>query len=217
MLPRVQPINPSRIAAPFDDPDWVFELKHDGFRAVAYIEDGGCQLVSRKSITYKSFPGVCTALAGLKVHDAIFDGELVCLDNQGRSQFNTLMRRRSRDVLYYVFDCLWLDGQDLRPLGLMHRKRVLRLLNANKTAGIFFADYVEESGVGLYTAVCERDCEGVIAKHKVGPYTSAPMSWFKVLNPNYSQKRGRREMFDKFRERQRRSHSDNSRASDSSF
>jgi bifunctional non-homologous end joining protein LigD len=55
MLPRVQPINPSRIAAAFDDPDWVFELKHDGFRAVAYVESGSCQLVSRKDIIYKSF------------------------------------------------------------------------------------------------------------------------------------------------------------------
>ncbi|PYU26875.1 MAG: hypothetical protein DMG30_00995 [Acidobacteria bacterium] len=55
MLPRTQPINPSRIAAAFDHPDWIFELKHDGFRAVAYIEGGACELVSRKQVTYKSF------------------------------------------------------------------------------------------------------------------------------------------------------------------
>ncbi len=199
MLPAITPIAPVRIATPFDHHDWFFELKHDGFRATAYIEAGTCQLISRKNIVYKSFTAVAKALAGLK-QDAILDGELVCLDNEGRSQFNTLMRRSSRDVLFYAFDCLWLDGQDLRPLALMHRKRVLRhVLSSNKVSGVFFADYVEESGVGLYSAVCERDCEGIVAKHRLGPYTTAPMSWFKILNPDYTQKRGRREMFDKFR------------------
>jgi len=203
VLPQVQPINPSRIAAPFDDADFIFELKHDGFRAVAYVESGSCQLVSRKDITYKSFPGVCKTLAGLKVHDAIFDGELVCLDNQGRSQFKTLMRRSSRDVLYYAFDCLWLDGVDLRPLGLLERKRVLRhVLNENKPAGVFYADHIEQAGVGLFKAVCDRDCEGIVAKHRLVPYTNKPQSWFKILNPDYTEKRGRKEMFDKFLDHQ---------------
>jgi bifunctional non-homologous end joining protein LigD len=57
MLPRITPINPAKIAAPFDYEDWVFELKHDGFRAVAYIEDSSCRLISRKQIQYKSFAG----------------------------------------------------------------------------------------------------------------------------------------------------------------
>jgi bifunctional non-homologous end joining protein LigD len=98
--------------APFDDAAFVFELKHDGFRAVAYVENGACRLISRKQIQYKGFASLSKTLAGLKVHDAILDGEMVCLDNEGRSQFNILMRRRSHEVLYYVFDCLWLDGVD---------------------------------------------------------------------------------------------------------
>jgi ATP-dependent DNA ligase len=59
MLPKVQPINPTRIAAPFDHDDFVFELKHDGFRALAYIEDGSCRLISRKQIQYRSFATRC--------------------------------------------------------------------------------------------------------------------------------------------------------------
>jgi bifunctional non-homologous end joining protein LigD len=82
MLPRIAPINPTRIAAPFDHEDWFFELKHDGFRALAYIEDGTCRLISRKQIVYKSFAALSTALAALPVSDAILDGELVCLDGQ---------------------------------------------------------------------------------------------------------------------------------------
>jgi bifunctional non-homologous end joining protein LigD len=70
MLLGIQPINPTRIAAPFDHADWFFELKHDGFRALAYIEDGGCKLISRKQIIYKSFTALSTAIAALPVKDA---------------------------------------------------------------------------------------------------------------------------------------------------
>lgn len=83
MLRRIQPINPTRIAASFDHQDWFFELKHDGFRALAYIEDGTCQLISRKQIVYKSFAALSTPMAALPVKDAILDGELVCLGADG--------------------------------------------------------------------------------------------------------------------------------------
>ena len=75
-LSCVQPINPTRIAAAFDHKDWIFELKHDGFRAVAYVEGETCQLISRKNIIYKSFGSLATALAGLRVNEAILDGLL---------------------------------------------------------------------------------------------------------------------------------------------
>ena len=201
MLPRITPIAPTRIRAAFDDPDFVWELKHDGFRAVAYIEDGDCRLISRKQIQYKSFAGLATALAGLRVKNAILDGELVVLGSDGRSQFMDLMRRRTRDALYYAFDLVWLDSQDLRPLPLLDRKAALRqILKLSKVPAILSADHIEGIGSSFFQAVCARDCEGVVAKHKQGPYTSAPRSWFKVINPSYSQHRGRREMFDKFHE-----------------
>jgi bifunctional non-homologous end joining protein LigD len=127
-LPRIQPINPSRIASAFDHQDWFFELKNDGFRAVAYIEDGGCRLISRKNIVYKSFAGLSTALAKLPVKSTILDGELVVLDQNGRSQSLQLMRRKRQYACFYAFDLLWLDGEDLRPLPLVERKRRLRRL-----------------------------------------------------------------------------------------
>jgi bifunctional non-homologous end joining protein LigD len=198
--PRIQPINPSRIASAFDDEDWVFELKHDGFRAVAYIEDGSCRLILRKQIQYKSFAGLAKAMATLPVKNAILDGELVCLDSDGRSQFRQLMRRKSQDVCFYAFDLLWLNGKDLRGLPLVERKNRLRQVVRGRT-GFLYAEHVPIKGKDLYQVICREDLEGIVAKHKDGPYTSAPMSWFKCLNPNYSQHRGRREMFDKFRER----------------
>ena len=84
-------------------------------------------------------------------------------------------QRRSRDVLYYVFDCLWLDGVDLRGVGLMERKRVLRhRLKTNKPNDVFAGDQVETLGKALFKAVCERDCEGMIAKHQRAPFVTRP-------------------------------------------
>lgn len=148
-------------------------------------------MVSRKNIVYKSFSGLGNAIAGLKT--AILDGELVILGKDGRPQFIELMRRRRADVIYYAFDLIYCDGVDLRPLPLFNRKAALRqILKVSKVPAILYADHVERIGTSLFKAVCAQDLEGVVAKHRSGPY-GAPQSWFKVLNPNYTQKRGRRE------------------------
>jgi bifunctional non-homologous end joining protein LigD len=199
MLPRITPINPTRLAAPFDGADFLFELKHDGFRAVAYVEESKCELVSRKKITYKSVGRLNAAMATLPVKSAIFDGEIVCLDGDGHSQFLDLMRRRRHDAVLYAFDLLWHDGDDLRELPLIERKRRLRrVIRASRNPGLLYADHVERYGVKLFSAICQRDCEGIVAKHKLATYG---VGWYKILNPEYSQKRGRREMFDGFRTR----------------
>ena len=126
-LPQIEPMMLSRVAAPFDHPDFLFELKQDGFRCIAYISESGCDLVSRCKYSYKSFDSLKTALAKLKAMDAILDGEICCLDSQGRSQFNELLYRRGEPVLY-CFDLLWLNGQDLRQLQLIERKKQLHVL-----------------------------------------------------------------------------------------
>jgi bifunctional non-homologous end joining protein LigD len=124
----------------------------------------------------------------------------VAVGSDGRSQFMDLIRHRTQNAILYAFDLLWLNGEDLRPLPLLDRKqRLQKLLKGH--AGLLYAKHIEAKGTALFEAICAKDLEGIVAKHRDGPYTSAPMSWFKVLNPTYSQKRGRREMFDKFRER----------------
>ena len=85
--PRFDTAQLSLVRTPFDDPDFVFELKHDGFRALAHIWDGNCELISRKRNAYKSFNELRENLAKLKVQNAVIDGELVCLDSEGRSLF----------------------------------------------------------------------------------------------------------------------------------
>src|SRR5437867_3912916 len=94
-LPRLEPMRLARRPEPFDHPDWLYEVKFDGFRALAYIEDGKCRLVSRRRNEYKSFRELCVSIAShLNGHTAVLDGEIVCLDQFGRSQFYELMFRR---------------------------------------------------------------------------------------------------------------------------
>jgi bifunctional non-homologous end joining protein LigD len=86
-------VNPDRQS---HDPDYLFELKHDGFRAIAYIENGECKLVSRNGNQFKSFVSLKELLGKIPVKSAILDGEVVCLDEHGVSQFNELMSRKGK-------------------------------------------------------------------------------------------------------------------------
>jgi bifunctional non-homologous end joining protein LigD len=127
---RPPPMNTAQLTLvrqPFDHPDFLFELKHDGFRALAHVWDGNCELVSRRRNVYKSFQGLKDNLAKLKVQNAVIDGELVCLDAEGRSIFNELLLRRGCPI-FYAFDLLYLNGRDLRQVPLLERKEKLRAL-----------------------------------------------------------------------------------------
>src|SRR5262245_14839406 len=116
---------------PFDDRGWLYELKLDGFRAVAYVDGPRTRLVSRKGIVYRRFEALSVGIAAaLADHAAVIDGELVCLDADGRPDFYALMYRRAAPC-FVAFDLLWLDGDDLRARPLLERKRRLaRLLRA---------------------------------------------------------------------------------------
>jgi bifunctional non-homologous end joining protein LigD len=168
---------------------------------VSYIENGSCRLISRKQSQYKSFTALSAVMAELPVKNAILDGEIVCLDHEGRSQFLQLMRRRkTAEVTFYGFDLLWLDGTDLRQQPLPDRKqRLQELLKGHP--GPLYAEHIPNKGVNLFKPICQKDLEGIVCKHKAAPYSMTPQSWFKVINPDYSQHRGRREMFEKFRTR----------------
>jgi bifunctional non-homologous end joining protein LigD len=187
----------------YDHRDFLFELKQDGFRCLAYISESRCDLVSRRKYSYKSFDSLKTALAKLRVTDAILDGEICCLDSQGRSQFNELLYRRGEPVLY-CFDLLWLNGQDLRQLPLIERKKRLHhLIAKSRRQRIIYAQHIAKHGTSLYREICERDLEGVVAKRKESVYSSTGQ-WLKVLNPNYTQHEGRHEKFTAFKERSSR-------------
>ncbi len=196
-LPKIAPMELIQIPAPFDDPDFLYEVKFDGFRALAYLDDGHCELVSRKGHVYRRFAELCRSIAAdLKATNAILDGEIVCLDAQGRSQFYDLMFHRG-EPYFYAFDVLYVDGVELRDLPLVERKAKLRKLIPRKASSLLYLDYINGKGVELFKMACRLDLEGVVAKPKQGPYRrldGKPL-WVKVKNPGYSQAEGRGEFF----------------------
>jgi bifunctional non-homologous end joining protein LigD len=195
-LPKISPITLKRLREPFDHPDWLFELKHDGFRAVAYISDAKCQLVSRQDNVFRSFEPLCDALSKLRVKDAILDGEIICLDGEGVSVFNQLMFRRGVQY-FYAFDLLWLNGQDLRTLRLLERKeRLKKLILRTGDPSLLYADHVDGYGIDFFRMVCEKNLEGIVGKHRASPYSSSA-KWIKVKNPASTQSERRRELFEK--------------------
>ena len=158
----------ARVAKPFDDPEYLFELKHDGFRAIAYIEAGECKLVSRNSNQFKSFVSLKESLGEIPIKNAILDGEVVCLDSNGVSKFNELMSRKGKPV-FYAFDLLWLDGEDLRSLSLIERKqRLYELIHRSRCRAIIYAQHIEHQGIGFFEEICARDLEGNCCQAEVG-------------------------------------------------
>jgi bifunctional non-homologous end joining protein LigD len=199
---------------PFDLPEWLFELKYDGFRALATVGALTC-LVSRHQHVYKQYTDLCAALtADLQGRSAVLDGEIVCLDDTGRPLFYELLHRR-RPTYYYAFDLLELDGQNLRSWPLVQRKRILRPLIPQSSSRLLYADHVDGTGVQLYHATCANDLEGIVAKWKHGHYyygseqppdrrltlhasnptTASRLTWLKIKNPTYTQIVGRDELF----------------------
>src|SRR5215469_9421345 len=193
MLPRIHPMRLRLVREPFDHPDYIFELKHDGFRAIAYLQSGESQLVSRSQRNL-GFESLKKALAKLPVQTAILDGEIVCLDGKGVSQFNQLLSRKGEPVLY-AFDLLWLDGEDLRQKPLIERKkRLARLVQAAKCPRLLYAQHIEQRGKSLFAEICARYLEEVVAKRRLGIYKDDANGWLKLKNPTYSQAEGQHEL-----------------------
>jgi bifunctional non-homologous end joining protein LigD len=192
-LPLVDPIAPVGRPAPFDDPDWVFEPKYDGIRGLVHVTPDSCTIRVRPDVEFDRLDEIQDILREqLPVRDAIFDGEIVALDRNGRPSFRELARRTST-IAYAVFDVLWLNGRDLRGLPLARRKRFLDLAVPANTAHLMKVLSIESDGVALFRATEKLDLEGIVAKRKGDAYDAAAL-WYTVLNPGYTQQHGREEL-----------------------
>jgi bifunctional non-homologous end joining protein LigD len=126
----------------FDDPAWWYELKYDGWRSLAYITGGGTTLMSRNGNPFRSFPDLASLLSlEVDAHDAVLDGEIVKLDDNGRPQFYDLMRRRG-PFSFVAFDVLALNGKDVRKLALVETKRLLRGIVPRRSSSLLYAQHV---------------------------------------------------------------------------
>ena len=203
----LQPIPLRLRREPFDHPDWLFELKYDGFRALAVIESGRTQLVSRNGHPFASFADLAESVAADLSIEAktVIDGEIVCVDRRGRPQFKDLLFHRGTPC-FFAFDVLMLNGKDQRRERLIDRKQELRRLVANVSAAslLKYVDHVDGSGRALFQRVCKLDLEGIVGKQKYAPYIASreATTWVKILNPNYSQREGREELFERDRHKE---------------
>jgi len=196
-----QPMPLSRKPAPFDHPDWIFELKYDGFRSLAIIHNGRCELISRNGHPFNSFSNLRNELKSPYQGKTVLDGEIVCLDKRGKPQFNDLLFHRG-EPCFFAFDLLMADGKDLRTERLTARKHELRrLLSKVPVSRMQYVEHVEQYGKALFERVCLLDLEGIVAKHGHGPYIAEAKqtTWFKIKNRNYSQMEGREKLFERER------------------
>jgi bifunctional non-homologous end joining protein LigD len=214
-LPQFQPLPLLRARAPFSHQDWIFEVKWDGFRALLYSDDDAVRLVSRNGNTFKNLLGLREGLAhDLKGRRCVLDGEIVCLDPNGKPQFRDLLFRRTEPV-FYAFDILWdehawsddeeesrrfRNGEDLRYLPLIDRKLRLHAVVPKRGERLLYCDHIDADGEGLFRLACQHDLEGIVAKRKSDPYLPEHTSWLKIRNQNYSQWAGREELFERERE-----------------
>ena len=181
--PDLRPMLATLTDQPFDDPDWVFETKWDGFRAIAVARPGHARLYSRRGHDIsEKYPSICAALAAVK-HEAVLDGELVALDAHGRSRFQLLQNagRNSVRLLYCVFDLLYLDGKDLRGKTLLERKALLEKILPQSPLLLYSAHVVGE-GLKAFNRAKRAHEEGVMAKLATSRYHSGARTrdWLKV-------------------------------------
>lgn len=203
----IKPMLATLVREAFDHPDWIFEVKWDGYRAVAEIKDGEVGLYSRNllSLNKKFFPVV----EGLKKFgfEAVLDGEIVVVDDQGRPDFQMLQNYQktgSGHLICYVFDLLHFQGHDLTSLPLIRRKELLRKI-LPVSPRIKFSDHVEKEGVLFFNAAREKGLEGIVAKHSRSQYMPGKRSrkWLKVKTrltqdaviAGYTEPRGARRHF----------------------
>ena len=193
-LPRIQPIIPTRRKEPFDDSDWLFEFKYDGFRGLCHIEQGRCRVISRNGNVLSRFEALGDQVGRLlDVDEAVIDGEVIAADETGRPQFYELLRV-PRSACCVAFDILWPDGTDLRSLPLGERRRRLQGILPKGSPIVSEALSVTGRGRELFELMCSNDLEGIVAKRLDDPYDPR-IRCLKIKNPDYSQAEGRGDLF----------------------
>ena len=192
-LPVIKaPMLATLVDAPFDDPDWFFEFKWDGYRAIAVIAaDGTLTLTSRNgNDLLVQFPELAEMSAAFSSLPIIVDGEICILDAQGRSSFQALQSRDKRfagttkpsksAVTFVAFDCLYADGRDLRDEPLEQRKERLEALIV-PDHGVMYSKHVVGTGKKLYAFAVENSLEGIIGKLRSSVYRATrTREWVKI-------------------------------------
>jgi bifunctional non-homologous end joining protein LigD len=194
MPTTIHPMLATPVDEPFDGAEWLFEIKWDGYRAIAFIADGKLRLVSRnQNELTERFPELKDLPKFVHAKSAILDGEVVALDEEGRASFSLMQQRTGFrpggrrgaakadvPVLYYAFDLLYLDGYDLRKLPLEERKKKLASLLVTGDS-VRYSDHYEKQGKALFEMARAKGLEGILAKKRDSIYQERRSSeWLKI-------------------------------------
>jgi bifunctional non-homologous end joining protein LigD len=194
MPTTIHPMLAESIEKPFDGPDWLFEIKWDGYRAIAFIENGKVRLVSRNQNELTArYPELKDMPEFIKAKTAILDGEVVALDAEGRASFSLMQQRTGFRpgghravakadvaVLYYAFDLLYLDGYDWRRVPLKERKKKLASLLTTGDS-LRYSDHYEAQGKALFEIAQQKKLEGILAKKRNSFYEERrSREWLKI-------------------------------------
>jgi ATP-dependent DNA ligase len=182
----VEPCIPARVSKPPVGPQWIHEIKHDGYRLIARKRGDRVRLFTRRGFDWtERYPRISTAVAALRVASVTIDGEAVCCDEAGIAVFEKLhSRSHDGEAFLYAFDLLELDGEDWRPRSLEERKNRLQKLIAKESTGIQYNEHMEGDGAAIFAHACKLGVEGIVSKHREHPYRSGPSkAWLKIKNP----------------------------------
>jgi bifunctional non-homologous end joining protein LigD len=180
----VHPMLAQLVDAPFDRKGWIFEIKWDGYRAIANISKQSVQLYSRNGKRLnKDFPLVEKDLHNIGF-EGILDGEIVVIDKSGKADFGALQnysRTQKGTIRYYVFDLIYLNGEDLHNVPLLKRKELLKK-HLPPLPTVSFNDHIEEFGNDFFKIIKENNLEGMVAKDGNSPYIEGKRTrfWLKI-------------------------------------
>jgi bifunctional non-homologous end joining protein LigD len=171
---------------PPSGPEWIHEIKHDGFRLIAHREAAGVRLITRNGRDFSDrFPSIRSAAAALPVQSCIIDGEVIACDDNGLAVFELI--RNYRTVAWAVhcaFDLLELNGEDLREQPIEVRKQTLAELLYGAYRNIVFNQHFEGDGAIIFKHACKLGCEGIVSKRLGSPYRAGRSAhWLEIKNP----------------------------------
>jgi len=179
---NITPMTLTLAQQPFNDKEWQFEIKWDGFRMLAYCSGDQVNLSSRRNNSFnKKFASIKNELERMKLN-AILDGEVVMLNEDGLPNFSNIIAPNQKgSVVFYVFDILWVNGRNVLDIPLYQRRKLLKATLA-KSDIVRFSDHVDEKGIELFNLVEKHNVEGVVAKHRQGVYSPGHRSnqWLKI-------------------------------------
>jgi bifunctional non-homologous end joining protein LigD len=184
-MPRnIKAMKATQVDKPFHDPGWVYEIKWDGYRALAFVEKGSAELVSRNNLVYDHFSPINEVLVGWGM-DVVLDGEIVVLDEIGSPVFSALQNWRTEkklNLVFYVFDILWFKGKLLTVFTLLERRSILKAVLSTEDGTVRLSHFFDADGVAFYETAKRMKLEGIIAKRAESVYTGDARSreWLKV-------------------------------------